>query len=117
MYEQSPTHAGNSGGTESQKLRFSIAHIMGFMGNTANASSPKAADDKEKAEAASEAAGDDRRPATQLPKLWRPTPTREYITAAAAAAADLSAMALLSRFVDFMNHFQLYSFRENWNCM
>ena len=81
----------NSPTSEAQKLRFSIAHIMGFMNG--GKKEAKADDDVDKKTDLTAAGCDDKIPKNGMPKLWRPTPTRDYLT----TAADFSAMAILSR--------------------
>jgi hypothetical protein len=89
--DKNESNSTSSASSNAQKLRFSIAHIMGFMGQSDVKVKEEA--DVGKVEEVDE--GDaEKSPNIQMPKLWRPTPSREYI---AAAAVDFGAMAILSR--------------------
>ena len=70
---------------------------MGFINNSnANANAKNEVQVKEETEEEDKVEEDgnvEKRSNPQLPKLWRPQPSREYI----ATAADFSAMAILSR--------------------
>lgn len=79
--------------SETQKLRFSIAHIMGFM-NAGKTESKVIEDEEGQIPVGASASCDDRDSnSAQIPKLWKPTPTRDFIP----TAADFNAMAILSR--------------------
>lgn len=84
--------------SDTQKLRFSIAHIMGFM-NAGPTESKAIMDEEEEEEgqrvlASAPVSCDERdsNPAL-IPKLWKPTPTRDFVP----TSADFNAMAILSR--------------------
>jgi len=95
----SPTTATSN----NQKLRFSIAHIMGFMGGGGGQSSDVEVkeEDEEDEKTEEEEAVSRSNVSTQLPKLWRPQPNRDYI--------DFGAMALLSRQYSLFNQVSSFS--------
>ena len=96
----SPTTAATS---NNQKLRFSIAHIMGFMSGGGGQSSDVEVKEEDEEDEKTEDVVNRSNVGTQLPKLWRPQPNRDYI--------DFGAMALLSRQYSLFN--QVLSFFNN----
>ena len=81
--------------TDTQQLRFSIAHIMGFM-NAGPTDSKVLLDEEEEGPrvASAEASSDERETnSAPIPKLWKPTPTRDFVS----TSAEFNAMAILSR--------------------